>query len=644
MILQSLLEDKRTEWQKKTQEEILGCLICKTHKYKDLEKNEDRLVMVFGKSHAGKTTFILTLLGIDEKKIDEVNKILRAGVPEGQSSTSTAIIYQKSDDDYFGISEGGINGIKEDGKLTHCNQKEFSEKIAKIRDDVEVGKRNNDNIIYLFLPKKYFVGKKWMRGNISILDVPGYETSNEKERYHTNAILSKYMSISALNIIVRSINDINDLRYFMAPNRDDATKLISDKYIIVTTRSYSAANVFEYFLKEKETRKGTFGQFLEAECRKQFEIIFGEKIPKVFPLDLGQSFHVMINNKLKDPDDRKEVISYRESVLKNIYEDIYSKQTNSLVSWIREVISDEDYYGSCEKRNIDDAISKVEKDLADNNECSLRTNDRLKRLKGNYEQICADLNDYEDKLKKCTCLSTDDVDTKVKETLKLYFTDNYKWRVSRIERSTPAIFARLFNDITEKICEDYEEKSDYYLSEYDKIRISGMIEEGEYYIKDYLDKTIDKHKILKALNPSNKEKVTIGEQLLQERVSTYSRNVINLISNNIKIEREKKREKKREMNILITENNLKLEEYKNIMSRLKGKMAELNSSKREVERRIDKDKQILNEYRIISRRCYCEQRDEIMDCINKGITPEDKLEYLLFLGIIANDYKKIMME
>ena len=68
-------------------------------------------------------------------------------------------------------------------------------------------------IFFIFLMNSslvHFENSIFVSERINILDVPGYETTNMEERYHTEAILRKYMSVSSLNIVVQSIYDIND--------------------------------------------------------------------------------------------------------------------------------------------------------------------------------------------------------------------------------------------------------------------------------------------------------------------------------------------------------------------------------------------------------------------------------------------------
>lgn len=90
-------------------------------------------VIVFGPPQIGKTTLILYLLGIDEnykykESTDDLSTLLRAGIIAG-SSTSTAITYKRSNDEYIYI----------DGeKLTTAS--DVVNKLKKVRISVESNK------------------------------------------------------------------------------------------------------------------------------------------------------------------------------------------------------------------------------------------------------------------------------------------------------------------------------------------------------------------------------------------------------------------------------------------------------------------------------------------------------------------------
>lgn len=646
MILQSLLEDKRAEWQMKTQEEILKCLLCKVHMYKTFGKKEDRFVMVFGKSHAGKTSFILTLLGIkDETVLNEVDSILRAGVPEGCSSTSTAIIYQKSDDDMFGFCERGINDVAEPD-ICKCDKEQFIGQIKTVRSEVESGDRKNDNILYLYLPQFFFVEKDWQQGDISILDVPGYETRNEKERYHTDAILNKYMAISVLNIIVWSINDINDLQYFQAPNRDDVSKLTSGKYIIVTTRSYSAENVFKYFLKDKEERAtSTFEEFLESECKKQFERIFGNRIPKVFPIDIGQSFDKLIESKINNDEDKKYLVSYRDSVLKKIIDCIYSKQANSLVSWVQEVIEDEDYYGNNEIKIIESEINETKKKLQNVYNRKEKRKEHIANLRKRLGENSQEIQRLKTLRSFCTAPKFGDiVEERIKEFREKCFTDRYEWEVSEKNKSVSAHIAQIYVSILMEILQNLESQEGL-LDEKEKNEIIELIEEGEYLVREELEKSTNKHAILKVLNPSNKGKIDLGSQLLHTKIPEIGRSIYEQVNHKLdEMINDIESNEQKKLNILIKENEIKKRNYEAAIQKLLEKNSGLEEKKLLFESRIEQDKAILTEYRKIAKKCFNEQRNNIIDCINNASSKDIRLNYVLFLGLIANDYKKIMME
>ena len=56
----------------------------------------DVSVVLYGPTQVGKTTLLLTLLGVAEQHRSVVSDILRAGRPHGQSSTSVPIRYRWS--------------------------------------------------------------------------------------------------------------------------------------------------------------------------------------------------------------------------------------------------------------------------------------------------------------------------------------------------------------------------------------------------------------------------------------------------------------------------------------------------------------------------------------------------------------------
>lgn len=100
------LFQRRSDWQEKAFNELKDDLTATKDnrflKYQD--ENETYLVMICGKSQIGKSTLILKMIGIRDENFNDVYNTLRAGSPQGNSSTVTAIIYAKSATDKYALA------------------------------------------------------------------------------------------------------------------------------------------------------------------------------------------------------------------------------------------------------------------------------------------------------------------------------------------------------------------------------------------------------------------------------------------------------------------------------------------------------------------------------------------------------------
>ena len=643
MSLQNLLEDNRNKWQKDTQEQILNQLLCKSHKYKAMGQQDEKLVMVFGKSHSGKTTLILSLMGVEEDKLSELNYILRAETPKGKSSTSTAIIYQKSDDDFFGVCEHGINEVNE-YKIEKCTRDEFIKKIKKIRNAVETHKRVNDSVLYLYIPNSYFENSIFVSERINILDVPGYETTNMEERYHTEAILRKYMSVSSLNIVVQSIYDINDLQYFCAPNGDDYTKLITGKYIVVTTSSYSQESIYKYFGScEKEK---TFEEMLYDECKYQFERVFGTKIPLFFPVDIGESFSELINTKLTNDKDREYLIKFRQKVFEKIYKYIQEKKSNSLISWIKEVIEDEEYYGKIEALNVENEIRDVT-ELLEDKQIQLRKKENIiEKLKQNLDIVCQSIQALINRQQAFFLPNINEmIDNRIDSLRDELFTSDFKWKSRDAVRDISERFALLFSEIVEEVIEKILFEAQEILTEKKVQEWKEKLSEKELEIHNSLNDMMYSHKFFKVLNPSIKEKIELGRKKMHEEIPTIVKSYYDetLRVYNERMSHKKLKEQKPLM-ILLKENEKKILEIKKSICELLIKKEELEKKRVAITERVEKDKALLGTYRKIAHENFEKQKQEIINLMNLSSSKETKTEYVILLGLMNMDYRKIAME
>lgn len=647
MLLQNLLEDKRNEWQKAAQEQILSSLLCKSHRYKEFGQSNDKLVMVVGKSHAGKTTFILSLMGVAESKLSRLNAILRAGIPEGESSTSTAIIYQRSDDNDFGICERCLDELSE-VSITKCKETEFVEKLKEIRATVERNERDKGLVLYLYIPSCYFENDELSSRQLNILDVPGYETTNEKEGSHTNAILKKYMSVSVLNIVVISAYSINDLRYFCVPNGDNYTKLASGKYIVVTTRSYSSESIVKsikkYFEKMPQNREHTFEEMLREEYYAEFEKMFGTQIPKYFLLDIGESFNELLKSKITDKDAGEEIIAYRKQVFDEIYQIIDSKQSNTLFSWVKEVSEDEKYYSKEETDRIERKIDCVKENL-------IRLQQRLKKEKERCECLqheFANLTEMSEKMpeiapikNECMRLREDGINSWIEEKFTKDSKSNLKWKGSDKLKDYSVLFAELFLKMRDELIDRLSNEFDEFISEKIKQGWKNKFTDDE--IRTDLYKEMYPHEMLTFLNPNAQEKINIGRSKVEDETC----DLINSFCEDIKKECEEQKKENERKEQLITQSiekeKKKMNELQTTIQTQKAEMGYFEKEKEDVKKHVEEDQCRLKEYRKIANENFERQKYEVLEWINQSDSPEEKVEYLILLGLMDKDYRKIVM-
>ena len=136
---------ERSLWQKNAFDRIKASLLTARDnaflQYDGMQ--ESYLVVVYGPSQIGKTSLILKLIGIrdigirdDDDCFQKVSQTLRTKeITRGNSSTSTAILYARSDTDQYALAVEEEPG-KVSEKLFFSNEKELEAKLIEVRSRV----------------------------------------------------------------------------------------------------------------------------------------------------------------------------------------------------------------------------------------------------------------------------------------------------------------------------------------------------------------------------------------------------------------------------------------------------------------------------------------------------------------------------
>ena len=171
------LFQRRSDWQEKAFNELKEDLTATKDnrflKYQD--ENETYLVMICGKSQIGKSTLILKMIGIRDENFNDVYNTLRAGSPQGNSSTVTAIIYAKSATDKYALAFAKLDEPTPEKK--YYDAKEMVRALQQVRQDVESGQRTStDEILFIDIPRSFFMEESAV-GSIRIIDMPGVQSA-----------------------------------------------------------------------------------------------------------------------------------------------------------------------------------------------------------------------------------------------------------------------------------------------------------------------------------------------------------------------------------------------------------------------------------------------------------------------------------
>lgn len=344
-LISEMLLDRREEWQNHTISEMQEKLNSHPAGRYYVADYKTSLVVVYGNSQIGKTSLILNMMGIIPKYQEDVYSVLRANQEYGESSTITAIIYLISPSDSYGMSFS----TDENKEIIFFDAEQMIHNLSELRSNFEKG-GDEERILYIFIPRKYFCEDVLENDSFSIMDLPGINSRNELEKDHVDSIVSKYMSMATVKMVVTKGDSIQDLSSIEVPEGID-WRAFPNKYFIVVTMAFSQANVKNYFCGD---RKESFSEYVLKAYSEIPEIVQSNEL-EWYPIDIGESYRNLLNSYPEDADEisetqkyftekiRKAIIRRKGNGLQNIINDLksYSKDYYRVnLSILRENIRD----------------------------------------------------------------------------------------------------------------------------------------------------------------------------------------------------------------------------------------------------------------------------------------------------------------
>ncbi|KHL24151.1 hypothetical protein PK98_15380 [Croceibacterium mercuriale] len=281
------------------------------------QRSPETMVVLFGPTQVGKTTLLLTLLGIAEgAAFDAVQHVLRGGRRQGQSSTATPMRYARSVDDRWRMHRADAPGL---------TAEQMAEELAIIREQVENGSWQATDPVSLYIPACHFADSD-PPVRVAILDLPGIAAANEAERALVTRIAQRHVPAASLILLIGAGShlgvfepeklgqELEELRgWIRSPIR----------YRLVVTYACSQDSVRRW--RDKEASAGrpcdlAALQGLFAQEFARFEMTMPADLPgRIYPLELGNSWAGMAQ---ADDDHYRWAVQVQAAARQSLTDDI----------------------------------------------------------------------------------------------------------------------------------------------------------------------------------------------------------------------------------------------------------------------------------------------------------------------------------
>ena len=296
----SELWDERGQWQSDAYDRLLSKILVREIVSSETAqgRTDERLVVVHGRPQMGKTELILALIGVREDQRQYIYDLIRGGAKYGNSSTSRIFLYQRSEsgDDCFRVSAQNslVGSVKEDRLL---REDELPAYMDGLRRELNQGHVAHD-IIRLSIPQKYFEADLDPSHRLGVLDLPGVNSCDEKERPYVERLMQQYASLAAVTVEVCDVAQIQFLARLAIPGIEKDWWLRQEKVLLVLSYFYSKLSDSQRDRLRQVKNAGDFRRETEALCRQAVNQVFLpldsaaelEGVPlEIFPIELGTS-------------------------------------------------------------------------------------------------------------------------------------------------------------------------------------------------------------------------------------------------------------------------------------------------------------------------------------------------------------------
>ncbi|MEO3738952.1 hypothetical protein [Kosakonia oryzendophytica] len=240
-------------------------------------------IIVYGPTQVGKTSLILTLLGVKESCFEEVSRILRGGQTLGNSATACTYRYRIAEDDswYFSHLAHG---------LQRYSDEQATAVFSEIRQQMEHS-HGHFSSIDIFIPARFFPTNNTQATQYIIRDLPGIHAANEVEREYVSVLMGQYLSSADVILLAGTVDSLGFLKP-EAQEHDVARDWLwqPHRYKIMLTRSYSNASVHALLQKGELKTPLDIRNYLLQQINTLDVMLPDAFKTQLFPVECGHSW------------------------------------------------------------------------------------------------------------------------------------------------------------------------------------------------------------------------------------------------------------------------------------------------------------------------------------------------------------------
>jgi hypothetical protein len=306
----------RFEWANKAKKEFINRFVRLDVNMEGSNFTKELTISVYGPTQVGKTTVILSLLGLKQNMIGQLSKWLRGKRRLGESSTVTVMRYEKSEDDFFHIRMP--NGIVK----SKLSGEQLEAALQTIRYKVETNNFYSVEPVIVEIPLNYFEERNV---NINIVDLPGVESAELKEVNHVKQCIKHWLPLSEVCLLVDDSTQLTSFTQYQLKEIKNWYENL-ENFRIIPTRALSLENIRKNIGKNiistAEDLVSDYAKVLNRVLKMDLDLNH-----TIYPIDVGNSWKVIIE---KEPQLYEKMKDIMDEILQKLQNNLESLDVNQL--------------------------------------------------------------------------------------------------------------------------------------------------------------------------------------------------------------------------------------------------------------------------------------------------------------------------